>query len=75
MCLVHLTRDRVAANVRAEIARVGIRRAEVASALGLSYAGLSRRLSGAVAFDVDELAALAVLLNVPSSLLLGETAA
>lgn len=75
MCAVHLTRARVAATVRAEIARAGARRAEIATAAGLSYQALARRLSGDVAFDVDELAAVAQQLSIPVAQLLGEDAA
>ena len=66
------TSQRVAANVRAEIARSNRSGANVASALGRSQHWISRRLAGQVAFDTDELAAIAGELGVPLSALIGE---
>jgi transcriptional regulator with XRE-family HTH domain len=68
---VSSTRTAVAANVRAEIARAGVQRRAVADAAGLSYEALHRRLHGRVAFDVDDLAAIARLLGIPMAQLLG----
>lgn len=65
----------IAANVRAEVARAGRSQSEIATALGLSQTGVSRRLSGRVAFDGPELAALAALLDVPVAAFFGESAA
>lgn len=53
----------VGANVRAEMSRRSIRQREVALALGISQPSLSARLSGTVAFDVNELATVAALLS------------
>lgn len=46
------------------MARRRISQADVAAALGLSQAAVSRRLSGAVPFDVAELATIAAALDV-----------
>lgn len=54
----------VGANVRAEMARRGMMQQELATTIGLSQPGLSKRLRGAVAFDVDELAAVATALDI-----------
>jgi transcriptional regulator with XRE-family HTH domain len=60
----------VAMNVRVELARRRVRQTDLAECLGLSQAAVSRRLSGAVPFDVNELAAAAALLGVPAASLL-----
>lgn len=62
-------------NVRAEMARQRLPQIALAKHLGLSQAAVSRRLNGQTAFDVDELVAVAALLNVAASSLLGEVAA
>jgi len=54
----------VAANIRAELARQKVSQTQVAERLGLSQAAVSRRLSGALPFELDEIAAVADLLNV-----------
>jgi hypothetical protein len=56
--------SRVAAEVRAEMARQRLSGARVAKALGWSPMYLSRRVSGQTPFDVDDLEALASLLGV-----------
>ena len=57
--------QRVAANVRAELARRGIPRSALAQQLGLSTSALSRRLDCRVPFSIDEVwdagAAIALL--------------
>lgn len=58
-------RGRVAAEVRAELARASISGNRLAAILGQSQPYWSRRLSGKIAFDVDDLAAVAELLGVP----------
>ena len=73
-----MTRKHVAsvgANVRAEMTRQGFTQEQVGAALGVSQSGISRRLLGAIAFDVTELTILARLFGVPASHLLGENAA
>lgn len=62
--------ETVAANVRAEIARQRITQRTLASALGMSPAAMSDRLSGKTPIDVNELEAIARFLKVsPESLL------
>jgi transcriptional regulator with XRE-family HTH domain len=64
----------VAANVRAEAARLGLRQADLAGSLGVSQETLSRRLTGRVPFDVDELVDVAAALGVdPRELLTRRT--
>lgn len=53
----------VADNVRAEMARRKKSQRDVAEALGTSQPAIYRRLAGEVAFDVDELGAIAALLE------------
>lgn len=55
----------VAAEVRAQLARQRLSGAAAAARLGWSQIYLWRRLSGRVAFDVNDLTALAGLLDVP----------
>jgi transcriptional regulator with XRE-family HTH domain len=57
--------EAVAAEVRAELARHRLSGVRAAKALGWTQNYISRRLSGAVPFDVADLAALADLLEVP----------
>jgi transcriptional regulator with XRE-family HTH domain len=59
------TAQRVAAEVRAEMARQRKTQAHIAQALGSSQAAVSRRLNGEVPFDVRELALIADSLDVP----------
>lgn len=54
----------VGANVRAEMARRGISQAALADHLGLTQASISKRLTGRVAFDVNELTRTAEFLDV-----------
>jgi len=56
---------RVAAEVRAEMARQQISQEKLASLTGLSQSRISRRLVGDRPFDVTELAAIAIALGVP----------
>lgn len=58
------------ANVRAEMARKKVSQTAVAKHLGRSQSQVSARLSGRVPFDVNELHAIATLLDVPVSVLL-----
>ena len=57
--------QRVAAEVRASLARANLSGNRAASRLGWKQQYLSRRLSGTVPFDVSELYAIADLLDVP----------
>ncbi len=62
---------RVAASVRAEMARRRVTQSDVAKALGMKQTAVSRRLTGQVPFDVNELTAVAAFLGVPVAALLG----
>lgn len=64
------TTERTAAAVRAELARRKISGSELARHLGWTRSSGWRRISGAQAFTVDELAAVAEYLDVPMSALL-----
>ena len=64
------TAQQVGANVRAEAARRGISGSQLARTVGLSQSAMSRRLIGARAFTVTELAAVAAALGVPTSALM-----
>ena len=64
------TNQAVAAEVRAAIARAGLRQADLADAIGISRGSLSSRLSGERAFRIDELVAIARVLGVQPSVLL-----
>jgi transcriptional regulator with XRE-family HTH domain len=63
--------QRVAANLRAEVARQRISQTTLGERLGLSQAGVSRRLLGQVPIAVDELAAFAEVLGVQPETMLG----
>ncbi|ORB49822.1 hypothetical protein BST43_22695 [Mycobacteroides saopaulense] len=64
------TTQRVAANVRAEMARAGWNQTKLAPALNMSQQALSERLRGRVAFDVNEIGAIATALGVRVSALM-----
>lgn len=64
----------VADNIRAEMARRKKSQRDVAEALGSSQPAVYRRLAGEVAFDVDELGAIADLLEMDVRDLLPATA-
>lgn len=55
----------IAAEVRAEMARQGLTQQALANKLGCNQPYLSRRMTGAVPFDVAELVELAEALGVP----------
>lgn len=57
------TSERVASSVRAECARQRISQRDIAKKLGVSHTAVNRRMAGTVPFDVDELAAIADLLD------------
>lgn len=57
--------ERVAAEIRAEIARQGMTRAAVAVRLGWTEQRLSSRMTGKVALTVGELTTIADALGVP----------
>lgn len=64
----------VADNVRAEMSRRKITQLQVAMALGVSNAAVSRRLSGHVAWDITELGIVARVLDMDPRDLLPATA-
>lgn len=64
----------VGATVRAELARRRIKQRQVAEVLGIAQTQVSRRLDGTVAFNVDELAAVAKFLDMSVAELVGESA-
>lgn len=57
-------RESVAGEVRAVAARKRVTQASIARELGMSQQALSRRWTGELAFDVEELAAVARILDV-----------
>ena len=64
---VNLTAERVAAEVRAEMARQHASQTALATILNTSQAAVSRRLRGQVPFDVTELETIAGHFGVPVS--------
>lgn len=60
----------VAANVKAEATRRGLVQSDLATALGVSRAAMSRRLTGEMEFSVSELITLADFLGVDTRQLL-----
>lgn len=65
-------REIVAAEVRAQMARRRITQQMLADELGREQTWVSRRVSGKVAFTVDDLAVISALFRVPIALLLGD---
>ncbi|WP_328809484.1 helix-turn-helix domain-containing protein [Pseudoclavibacter sp. 8L] len=65
-------RSRVAAEVRACMARSDISRSSIEQQLGISQSALSRKLRGLNAFTVDEIFRLADVLGVKASVFFGE---
>lgn len=63
--------QRAAAEVRASLARSMVSQRALARHLRISESSLSRRLRGATPFSIDELAAIAELLEVDLTELLG----
>lgn len=63
--------DRVAAEVRANMARARMTQTDLALALGLTQSAVSKRLRGKIAFSVDELEKIADVLGVHPATLLG----
>ena len=56
-------RSRIAAEVRAAVARDGISRGDLAAKLGMNADVLSRKLNGSAPIGLDELAAIARALD------------
>jgi transcriptional regulator with XRE-family HTH domain len=67
--------NRVAATVRAEMARRRTRQTVLAQRLGMSSTAVSRRLTGETPFSVPELMAVADVLGMPVADLMPETTA
>jgi len=63
-----LTHQDVAAEIRAQFARRRLTGRKAAAELGWTGPYLSRRLTGAVPFNVTDLAAIAQLLDLPVSM-------
>jgi transcriptional regulator with XRE-family HTH domain len=68
------TAAEVGARVKREMDRQKIRQSTVGHRLGMSQQAVSRRIRGAVPFDVDELAVVARLLDVDPSIFVGRAA-
>ena len=64
----------VASNIRAEIARRNLSQRVIAEHLGVSQPSFSARMSGKTPIDVNELFAIADLLDVDPAALLKESA-
>ena len=67
--------SRTGVNVRGEMARKGITQAQIAEALDLSQAAVSSRVRGLTPFDINELATIAALLEIPIERLIEGVAA
>lgn len=65
--MIRMTAQRIAAEVRAIIARSGKKHGDVAEALGLSPSQLSRRVKGDIPFSAEQIAKLAQFFDVPVS--------
>lgn len=74
LCDMSTTTRTVAANTRAEIARVGSGVQSLAEKIGLNRVTLGRRLSGQLPFTIDEIVAIARALDVPLETLLAGAA-
>lgn len=61
---------RLAAEVRAETARRGLKHRVIAEAIGISAAQVSQRMNGAIEWRLSELKTVADLLGVPISALI-----
>jgi len=64
----------VAANVRAEMARQRKRQADLGEVLGLTQGAISKRMSGKIALDVDELGKIAAFLGIDPATLIENAA-
>lgn len=65
----------VAAKIRGRIAELGYRQADLAGVLGVSQQSVSKRLTGKVPFDVNELEKVATWLGYSVVQLLGDAGA
>lgn len=66
--------DRIAREVRAELARRGLTQLDLANAIGLSQASVSERLRGKTPFTSDDIERVADALGVHPSVLVGGNA-
>lgn len=66
------TTERIGSKIRELMTASGVSQQRVADLLGMSQPGISRRLTGLVPFDVNELVAIAQLLDVPPASLLDD---
>lgn len=66
----HTPSAETGANVRAEMARRGVSQTDLSARLGMNQSQISKRLSGTIAFTIDELVAIATTLGVPLAALL-----
>lgn len=64
------SREQIAANVRAEMARRRVDQGDIATVIGKSRASTGERVNGKTHFRVDELQAIAAFLEVPLERLL-----
>lgn len=64
------TTQRVAANLRAELARRHLTQRDLAKALGVTQQAISQRMLGRIAFDVNQLGAAAEFLGITPEQLL-----
>lgn len=62
-------RQRLRANIAAELGRNNVTQAEAAAHLGMTRAGLNNRMNGRVDFRTGEIFSLAAFLRVPYSTL------
>lgn len=66
--------ERIGVEIRVAMLRRGLSQTELAERVGMSQAALSRRLSGEVPLDVDQLDAIAKALETTPASLLEEKA-
>lgn len=69
-----MSRNPTAVAVRVVMARKGLTQQDLANALGVSQAAISRRLKGAVSFTADELHQIAERFDVSPAELIGTLA-
>jgi len=67
-------RQVVTENIRALMARRGVRQPQIMALLGLSQPAVSRRLNGQLAWDIDELETIGIAFGVSVAELVGGTA-
>lgn len=75
MAMTSTPRDRIAAELRAAIARAGRRRNEVADAAGIHRQLLGRKLNGHTTVSMEDVASIARAIDVPPAELAAAIAA